>query len=176
MPLNKGLRLFRSLPPSLGLLVLAVGLLTGCAKSLEDADRILSDIVAETNAIRGYLKQHKMDSGTVIHPSGMIYRIWEPGDKSDTISLDEIPVVTYKRKLLGQDQIVEASPIPTSFDNRRLKDHILGWQYGLPLITKGGRIELFIPSRLAFSDVGIPGKIPPNAILHCDITLIDIRK
>ncbi|WP_341840589.1 FKBP-type peptidyl-prolyl cis-trans isomerase [Chitinophaga caseinilytica] len=57
-----------------------------------------------------------------------------------------------------------------------MKDHIPGWRIGLPLISKGGRILMYIPARLAFANIGIPGRIPPNSILICDVTLIDIRK
>lgn len=177
MLLIKGLFRLHRLLPALCLLALSAGLLTGCAKSSDrSAENWMADMVRETNAIRDYLKRTGQDAGTVIHPSGLIFKVIEKGDYSDTISLEEIPVVTFTRRLLGSDQIIESSPLPTSFDNRKLKDHILGWQYGLPQISKGGRIILYIPSALAFGNVGIPGKIPPNAILCCDITLIDIRK
>ncbi len=173
--LKIGIRLQRILL-ALCLLALPAGMLTGCAKSEENPNAILEEAIRETDYIIKYLQDTKQDSGITLHPSGLVYKVLNKGYYTDTISLEEIPVVTFTRRLLGKEPVIESSPLPTSFDNRKLKDHIPGWQYGLPMISKGGRIQLFIPSRLAFGNVGIPGKIPPNAILFCDITLIDIRK
>ncbi|WP_164714394.1 FKBP-type peptidyl-prolyl cis-trans isomerase [Chitinophaga rhizosphaerae] len=175
MLLIKGFR-FRYVLAALCLVALA-GAMAGCAKeSLEGQARFADDVSRDMETVRTWLIQHKKDSGTVLHPSGIIYKIMDEGDHSDTIGLEEIPVVTFTRRLFPTEQIVEAAPLPTSFDNRKLKDHIPGWRIGLPLISKGGRILMYIPARLAFANIGIPGIIPPNSILICDVTLIDIRK
>lgn len=154
----------------------AMGMLTGCAKSDESANSFLSDLTRDMQSVENWLRANNQYDEYKTHPSGIIYKIIDKGDYSDTISLEEIPVVTYSRSVFPSTAVVESSPLPTSFDNRKLKDHIPGWQLGLQLISKGGRIKMFIPSRLAFANVGIPGRIPPNAILVCDVTLIDIRK
>lgn len=176
MLLIKGFRPQRLLT-ALCLLVLTAGIMQGCAKTDQSAENsYFSEVTQEMNAVEKWLKDKNELEGFKRHAAGFGYKILNEGDYSDTISLNEIPMVTYTRSIWPSETPVESSPLPTSFDNRRLKDHIMGWQLGLPLITKGGRIKLYIPSRLAFGSVGIPGRIPPNAILICDITLIDIRK
>jgi FKBP-type peptidyl-prolyl cis-trans isomerase len=42
-------------------------------------------------------------------------------------------------------------------------------------VSKGGRIIMYIPSALGFGITGIPGIIPPNTILICDVTLVNFK-
>lgn len=159
------------------LLVCCLALLLGsCAKRETSEDMVFDSIQKDNESIRNYLRYTGRDSGVVFHPSGIAYLIMEPGNGRDTIRINNVPSVVYTRKLLGKDKVIESSQnLPTSFDNRPLKDHIIGWQIGLSLITKGGRIIVYTPSSLAFGGVGIPPNIPPNAILECDITLVDFK-
>jgi FKBP-type peptidyl-prolyl cis-trans isomerase len=51
-----------------------------------------------------------------------------------------------------------------------------GWKIGVPLIQKGGKIRLIIPSGFAYGPSGAGGgAIGPNAVLDFDIEIIDIR-
>jgi FKBP-type peptidyl-prolyl cis-trans isomerase len=54
----------------------------------------------------------------------------------------------------------------------RLYNLVLGWQYGLQLMTKGETARLFIPSRLGYGP-NPPGGIRANAILVFEVELID---
>lgn len=152
-------------------------LLGSCAKSKDlSADAVFMDLQRETEFIQYRLRAKNQDSGVLYHQSGIGYKIMEPGNGRDTIKSTSIPSIVYTRSLFGYDKVIESSQnLPTSFDNRPLKEHIIGWQIGLTLITKGGRIILYIPSSLAFGPVGVPPSIPPNAILECDITLVDFK-
>jgi FKBP-type peptidyl-prolyl cis-trans isomerase len=60
---------------------------------------------------------------------------------------------------------------PTTF---KLKDVVEGWTEGLQLVSKGGKIELEIPSRLGYGANGQPPTIPPGATLHFIVELHDI--
>ncbi|MBO9151418.1 FKBP-type peptidyl-prolyl cis-trans isomerase [Chitinophaga sp. GCM10012297] len=157
------------------LLTVQITLLVSCSKETPSLESALDAVYRDTDVIRNYLVSTRQDSGVQYHPSGVVYKIMDKGNEKDTIHLNQVPVVTFTRRILGNPRIVEQSPLPTSFDNRQLKDHIAGWQIGLQLITKGGRIILYIPSRLAFGEIGVPGTIPPNAILECDVSLINIK-
>lgn len=150
-------------------------LLPSCSKDTPSLEAAFDAVTRDTDIIRRYLQYSNQDSGAVYHPSGLVYKVLDKGNGRDTIRLNQVPVVTFTRRILGDTKIVEQSPLPTSFDNRQLKNHIAGWQIGLQQITKGGRILLFIPSGLAFADIGVPGTIPPYAILACDVSLIDIK-
>jgi FKBP-type peptidyl-prolyl cis-trans isomerase len=76
----------------------------------------------------------------------------------------------YTGKLLNNTQF-DASANPVSF---LLNGVIKGWQIAIPLIRKGGRIKMVIPSSLAYGCNG-SGSIPPNSPLYFEVTLTDVR-
>lgn len=61
----------------------------------------------------------------------------------------------------------EPSPFP-------LEGVIAGWTEGLQLIGEGGKIELSIPSELAYGPEGKPPVIPPDAQLHFIVEVHDV--
>lgn len=60
---------------------------------------------------------------------------------------------------------------PISFPLNRV---IKGWTEGMQLVSKGGMIELEIPSELGYGNRGAPPDIPPNAKLHFLVELLDV--
>ena len=52
---------------------------------------------------------------------------------------------------------------------------VKGWTEGLQLIGEGGKIELYVPSELAYGENGRPG-IEPNSVLVFDIDLLHLGK
>ena len=103
------------------------------------------------------------------HSSGMYYEIINPGSGS-TPTRNSSVSVTYIGKLLNESKFDEAtSPVSLS-----LADVIEGWQIGIPLIKKGGRIKLIIPSALAYG-CNPNGSIPANSVLYFDISLRDVQ-
>lgn len=51
---------------------------------------------------------------------------------------------------------------------------IPGWDLGFEGMRVGGQRRLFIPSQLAYSEVGIPSVIPPRAELIFDVELMAV--
>lgn len=49
---------------------------------------------------------------------------------------------------------------------------VLGWRYGVPLMKKGGKSRLLMPSRLGYGS-NPPQGIRPNAILVFEVELVD---
>ena len=86
-------------------------------------------------------------------------------------TIDSKVTVTYTARYLN-NKIFDASTVPINF---KLSDVIEGWQIGLPLLKKGGRILLIIPSAYAYGCNGNTNlSVPENQILIYDIKLIDV--
>ncbi|MBI2282759.1 MAG: FKBP-type peptidyl-prolyl cis-trans isomerase [Bacteroidetes bacterium] len=107
--------------------------------------------------------------------SGLLYEIIAPGSGLAPVSTSIVSAV-YTGKLLNGTTF-DATANPVSFS---LSGVIDGWKIGLPLIKKGGRIKLVIPSALAYSCTGSKNGagqyvINPNEPLFFDVTLTDVR-
>ncbi|MCA6449922.1 MAG: FKBP-type peptidyl-prolyl cis-trans isomerase [Chitinophagaceae bacterium] len=102
--------------------------------------------------------------------SGLLYEIIAPGGGLAPVSTSVVSVVYTGKLLNGTTFDATANPISLS-----LSSVIDGWKIGLPLIKKGGRIKLVIPSALAYSCTGAGTSIPPNSPLFFDVTLQDVR-
>jgi len=147
-------------------------LLTACSKNegpLEGA--VMGDARTE-NVILSYLSAH--NETAIKDVSGLYYRILNPGDSIHFVKATSIPTIIYTNQLLN-GEIVGTSFGPTDFDQRQLKNHIPGWQIGLQKIAQGGKIRLYIPPALAYGSIGVPGIVPPNAVLISEVELVNIR-
>ena len=109
------------------ILAVQTALLASCSKESPSLESAYDAAIKDTDIIRRYLEITNQDSGVVFHPTGLVYKVLDKGNGRDTIRLNQVPVVTFTRRILGDNRIVEQSPLPTSFDNRQLKDHIAGW-------------------------------------------------
>lgn len=146
-------------------------LLAACTKNEGPLEMSTGDVQME-NVILSYLSAH--NETAIKDASGLYYKILQPGDSIHFVKATSVPTVIYSTQLLS-GEIVGTSFGPTDFDQRELKNHIPGWQIGLQKISKGGKIRLYIPPALAYGPVGIPGVIPPNAVLISDLELINFR-
>jgi hypothetical protein len=51
-----------------------------------------------------------------------------------------------------------------------------GLRYGIEGMRVGGKRTITISSHLAYGEVGVPDKIPPNAMLRCEVELLEVRE
>jgi FKBP-type peptidyl-prolyl cis-trans isomerase len=114
----------------------------------------------------------------VVHPSGLFYQVITQGSGPAATANSKI-VITYTGKLLdGTIFDIRTTPNNTQTDGPEspwpLTQLIEGWKVGIPLIQKGGRIQLVVPSSMAYECTG-RGVIPGNTVLFFDITLVDVQ-
>ena len=112
-----------------------------------------------------------------IHSSGLFYEVINPGSGA-TVTISSRIAITYTGKLQSGtifDQRTTPNNTQASGPESpwALSQLIEGWQIGIPLIKKGGRILLVVPSSMGYGCAGY-GSIPGNAILFFDITLVDV--
>ncbi|PHI21067.1 peptidylprolyl isomerase [Lewinellaceae bacterium SD302] len=123
----------------------------------------------DREAIRDHLEAINLEATATA--SGLYYNIIEPGGEVMP-SINDIVEVRYRGELLDGTVFdeTEGSQILRS----PLGGLIRGWQLGLPLIGRGGRIELFIPSSLGYGNQQV-GDIPANSVLYFNISLLDFE-
>lgn len=78
--------------------------------------------------------------------------------------------VNYTGKLMKNGQVFDKND-GISFP---LNGVIPGWQLGIPKLGIGDSATLYVPSHLAYGAQGVPGAIPPDAILIFDVELLSI--
>ena len=56
------------------------------------------------------------------------------------------------------------------------RECIAGIRYGIEGMRVGGHREITISPHLAYGRDGVPGKVPPDATLRCEIELLEVRE
>lgn len=141
--------------------------LVNCNKNKCDLEA--SSIVAsavEITTIQNHLTANSLNATQ--HSSGLFYEITNAGS-GDNPNLCSSVTVKYKGTLLN-GSVFDESSSNVSFP---LKQLIVGWQLGLPLLKKGGSIKLYVPPSLGYGSASQSG-IPANSTLIFTIDLVDV--
>ncbi len=134
---------------------------TGCSPATVASEKQMLISYCTTNAIN-YIE----------NSSGLLYEVINPGTGANPTSTSKV-FITYTGKLFnGSVFDSQTNPAVTGWVLNSLID---GWKIGLPLIKKGGRIKLVIPSSLAYGCAGAGQNIPSNTPLFFDVTLVDVQ-
>ena len=142
---------------------------TACKKNLgiENFD-VEGQFRKDTTAIRAFAVANNIP---IVKDSlsNIFYQIIEPGS-GEKINQLSILSVNYKGKLLDGSVFDEKkTPIPL-----QLVNSIGGWQVGIPLIRKGGKIRLLLPSFYGYGNRA-NGPIPANSVLDFDVEVVDVK-
>ena len=124
--------------------------------------------------IENYISAHHLNA--VAEPNGLYYVPVASGTGNAAGNASQV-TVTYKGYLTN-DSVFDASSVPFT---TALYNVIQGWQEGIPLMQKGGRCTLLIPSALGYGAAAQPQQtgrstgIPPNSVLIFDIYLLNFQ-
>ncbi|WP_107037489.1 FKBP-type peptidyl-prolyl cis-trans isomerase [Brumimicrobium mesophilum] len=104
--------------------------------------------------------------------NGLYYSILEEGEGEEFIKYKDQVTFHYKGSFLTGNtfQVIDEND-PLSFKVNQL---IIGWQDGLMMLKKGGRIHLIIPPQLGYADKS-SDVIPTNTILEYKLTVLDVQ-
>ncbi len=99
-----------------------------------------------------YLEENAKKPGVITTPSGLQYKIIEAGSGVTPGPTDTV-TVNYRGTLINGNEF------DSSYDKGKpvtfpLNGVIKGWTEGLQLVKEGGKIQLVIPSELAYGDRG----------------------
>ena len=136
-------------------------LFAGCAKQKQAA--------ADDKIIKQYISDHHLNA--VAEPNGLYYVEALMGTGNNPTIKDSI-IVKYTG-YLTDGTIFDQNLTGTKALS--LRNVIVGWQQGIPLMKKGGKATLLIPSALGYADQYVSASIPPNAVLLFDVELIDFH-
>ena len=136
-------------------------------------DAILSK-VREKNKAEGtaFFTKLKDNKAVTILPSGLGFEVVQAGSGPAPKATDTVKVHYVGRFIDGTvfDSSVERGE-PATFP---LDGVIPGWTEGLQKTSKGGKLRLYVPAKLAYGDDGRPG-MPPASTLLFDVELLEIN-
>ena len=115
-------------------------------------------------SMEDYLEQNNL-SPTFDSTNMFWYTILEPGG-AERPNRESLITITYEGRETNDGVFDENESIRFP-----LSQLIAGWQLGLPLIGEGGRIILYLPSRLGYGPRGAGESVCPNSDLIFDVTL-----
>ena len=105
--------------------------------------------------------------------SGLQYKVVKPAEGATPKETDVVSVHYEGRLVDGtvfDSSIQRGSPIDLPVNGV-----IKGWVEALQLMHVGEKVELFIPSELAYGEQSPSPAIPPNSVLVFDLELLSIK-
>lgn len=146
--------------------------LTSCFKEepVPPLHNPMEQLGKDTVIIRKFLTINNIDA-IKLGSTGIYYKILAPGTGTVTPNRDSKIEVKYQGRFLNETVFDETKNESKIFTLGTL---ISGWQLGIPLIKKGGKIRLIVSSGYAYEEIG-RGPIPPNTNLDYDIELVDVK-
>ena len=151
-------------------------LLASCIKSTDNPGCTFTESTivvpaSEMTNLQTYVAASR--PAAILHPGGFYYEIGATGTGTLTPAVCSTVSVKYAGYLTNgfkftstQEETVGAA--------YTLGQLIIGWQRGLPLIKKGGSINLYLPPTLGYG-ANAAGSIPANSILLFTIQLVDVQ-
>lgn len=142
-------------------------------------DQMVEEVVAAQDSTSSNMGAYdaaffKAGEGVTKTPSGLAYVVVKEGTGAAPSASDMVTVHYTGRLLDGTvfDSSIERGE-PTTFP---LKAVIPGWTEGLQLMKEGGKTVFYIPSDLAYGEMGTPGgPIGPNSDLIFEVELIKVN-
>ncbi len=119
-----------------------------------------------------FLADNLKKNGVQSTDSGLQYTILEAGNDVKPGPKDTV-FVNYKGTL-PDGTVFDQTPEGAKPVRMQLDRVIKGWTEGLQLIGEGGKIQLVIPSDLAYGENGTRG-IEPNTPLTFEVTLAEVK-
>ena len=117
----------------------------------------------------------KADRKFVATTSGLTYKVRELGDMKNVARSTRDTVVVCYRVLNSAGEVVDTTFYHNDTLRIMLGDMTRGVQEATRLIGKGGHLEAWVPSTLAFGSAGCDSlNVKPNTMLYYEIKLLEV--
>lgn len=150
-------------------------ILTGYQQKLQAAQEGQRKQLADKNKqeSEAFLAANKEKARVVTLTNGLQYKIITEG-KGEMPKANDTVEVNYRGTLIDGTEFDNSAKRsePATFPVRGV---IKGWTEALQLMKVGSKWQLFIPSELAYGQLGRPPAIGPNATLIFDLELLSIK-
>ena len=148
-------------------------LLASCIKSTDNPGCTYTESTivvpaSEMTSLQAYVAANH--PAAILHPGGFYYEISAAGTGTVTPAVCSTVTVKYAGYLTNGFKFDEN----TTGVFFTLGQLIVGWQRGIPLIKKGGSINLYLPPSLGYGATAV-GSIPANSILVFNIQLLEVQ-
>lgn len=120
-----------------------------------------------------YLAQNKAKPGVVVTKSGLQYKVVKEGKGASPKASDTVNV-HYRGTLIAGKEFDSSYKKGQPY-NTPVQRVIPGWQEALQLMKPGTKLQIVVPSELAYGFSGQGADIGPNAVLLFDMELIGIE-
>lgn len=125
--------------------------------------------VATGNKFRA---DYKKQSGVKETASGLLYKIEKVGEGSSPKAEDTVKV--HYKGTLPDGTVFDSSYERGKPIEFQLNQLIPGWIEAIPMLKKGGKMEIVVPPALGYGERAA-GKIPANSTLKFEIELLDFK-
>jgi FKBP-type peptidyl-prolyl cis-trans isomerase FklB len=120
-----------------------------------------------------FFKMNEKHPGVVSLTNGLQYKVLQAG-KGPKPHAGSPVVCQYRVTYIDGAEFAASKPgEPIHF--KVSEAPVKGWAEALPLMAKGSKWRLFVPSELAYGKAGLGKEIGPNMALIYDLELIDIQ-
>ena len=104
--------------------------------------------------------------------SGLLYKIEKAGEGASPSKTDMVTV--HYKGTLPDGTVFDSSYHRNAPVEFQLNQLIPGWIEAIPMLKKGGKMEIVVPPALGYGDRSA-GKIPANSTLKFEIELLDFK-
>jgi len=127
----------------------------------------------EAPVIAAYLESERKKPGAKQTDSGLIFTSVEAGEGASPATGSKVTV--HYTGMLHDGTVFDSSTArgtPAEFVVGKV---IACWNEALTMMKPGGKARLVCPAKIAYGDSGVPGAIPPGAVLTFDVELISVE-
>ena len=135
--------------------------------------------MAPLDPAASFLAKNRPEPGVIQTPSGLQYKILDPGKGGGSPTDQDVALVNFEGKLLdgtsfGKTQQPTPMPVAAADDKAGGQGVPRGLSEALKLMTRGAKYRFWVKPSLGYGDKAT-GPIPAHSVLVFDVELVDFR-